>query len=82
MRKTAWNSRILNTNVVVPLKYFSNFWSSLDLPLINCQTELDLTWSKDFISEILVNTQVSVNPAAAPPTSGLSGGSATDSTHK
>ena len=32
--------------VVVPLKYLSNFWRSLDLPLINCEIELDLTPSK------------------------------------
>ena len=25
------------------LKYSSNFWGSLDLPLINCEIELDLT---------------------------------------
>ena len=43
---------ILNNNcrlyaeVVVPLKYLSNFWRSLDLPSINCEIELDLTWSK------------------------------------
>ena len=33
-------------DVVVPLKYFSNFWRSLDLPLTNCIIELDLSWSR------------------------------------
>ena len=39
----------LNVEVTIPLKYLSNFWKSLDLPLINCETELHLTWTKDCI---------------------------------
>ena len=47
------NSDILDAEVVVPLKYYSNFWRSLDLQLINCKTELDLRWEKNcIISEI------------------------------
>ena len=58
----------LDTEVVVPLKYFSNFWRSLDLPLINCETELDLLWSKEcIISEISVIPAVLGNPDADPP---------------
>ena len=34
--------------VVIPLKYLSNFWRSLNIPLINCEVELILTWSKNF----------------------------------
>ena len=30
----------LDAKVVVPLKYLSDFWRSLDLPLINCEIEL------------------------------------------
>ena len=33
----------LNTGVVVLLKYLSNFLRSLDLSLINCEIELDLS---------------------------------------
>ena len=40
------NASRLNGEVVVPLKYLSNFWRSLDLPLINCEIELNLSWSK------------------------------------
>ena len=36
------NNNILHAEVVVPLKYLSNFWRSLDLPLINCEIKLDL----------------------------------------
>ena len=39
----------LNTEVVVPLKYLSNFWRSLDLPLINCETEINLKWTKNCV---------------------------------
>ena len=31
---------------MVPLKYLSNFWRTLEMPLINCETELILTWSR------------------------------------
>ena len=42
-----------DTEVVVPLKYLSNFWRTLDLPLINCEIELNLSWSRYcVISEI------------------------------
>ena len=37
----------LNVEVTIPLKYLSNFWRFLDLPLINCEIELDLSWKKD-----------------------------------
>ena len=40
------NNSNVNAEVVVPLKYLSNFWRSLDLPLINCEIELDLSWSR------------------------------------
>ena len=28
--------------ITVPLKYLSNFWRSLEMPLINCKIELSL----------------------------------------
>ena len=34
----------LNVEVTIPLKYLSSFWRFLDLPLINCETKIDLTW--------------------------------------
>ena len=39
------DSNILDVKVVVLLKYLSNFWGSLDFPLINYEIKLDL-WSK------------------------------------
>ena len=32
-----------NVKIAVPLKYSSNFWRSLEMPLINCKAELSLT---------------------------------------
>ena len=37
------------TKVVIPLKYVSNFWRSSNIPLINCEIELILTWSKNCV---------------------------------
>ena len=31
--------------IVVPLKYIDNFWNSLNIPLINCEVSLALSWS-------------------------------------
>ena len=31
--------------IMVPLKYVSNFWRTLEMPLINCEVNLILTWS-------------------------------------
>ena len=30
--------------IAIPLKYLSNFWRSLEMPLINCKVELSLKW--------------------------------------
>ena len=38
----------MNIEIMVPLKYFSNFWRTLEMPLINCEVNLILTWSADY----------------------------------
>ena len=45
------NARVgrLNVEVVVPLKYVSNFFRSLEMPLINCKIKLNLTWKKECV---------------------------------
>ena len=35
--------------IVVPLKYLSNFWRTLEMPLINCEIELILDWSANCV---------------------------------
>ena len=37
------------TEVVIPLIHLSNFWKSLNIPLINCEVELILTWSRNCV---------------------------------
>ena len=41
--KTA-NRRPKKVEIMVPLKYLSNFWKTLDMPLANCEINLILTW--------------------------------------
>ena len=43
------NNDIKNVEIMVPLKYLSNFWRTLEMPLINCEINLDLNWSKNCI---------------------------------
>ena len=38
-----------NVEIMVPLKYLSNFWRTLEMPLINCKINLILTWSKNCV---------------------------------
>ena len=52
---------INNVEIMVPLKYLSNFWRTLEIPLINCEVELILTWSENCII-------ISTNIAAQNPT--------------
>ena len=35
--------------IAVPLKYLSNFWRSLEIPLINCKIEFSLKWYQNGI---------------------------------
>ena len=35
--------------IALPLKYLSNFWRSLEIPLINCKVELSLKWIENYV---------------------------------
>ena len=39
------NNGTKDIEIMVPLKYFSNFWRTLEMLLINCEVNLILTWS-------------------------------------
>ena len=41
------DNNVNNVKLVVPLKYISNFFRSLEMPLVNCKIDLELTWHKD-----------------------------------
>ena len=43
------NRSLKNTKIVVPLKYLSNFFRSLEMPLINCKTHLELNWNNNCV---------------------------------
>ena len=43
--KTLNNDNETGVEIMVPLKYLSNFWRTLEMPLINCEVNLILTWS-------------------------------------
>ena len=53
--KTNFVGNILNgrrkngVKIAVPLKYLSNFWRSLEMPLSNCKVELSLLWNENCI---------------------------------
>ena len=40
------NIEKISVKVLVPLQYLSNFFRSLEMPLINCKIKLNLTWGK------------------------------------
>ena len=57
-----------DVKVVVPLKHLSNFWKSLNIPLINCEVELILTWSKNCVlADMTRRNAQGNNPAIVPP---------------
>ena len=41
------DNNVSNVKLVVPLKHVSNFSRSLEMPLVNCKIDLELTWHKD-----------------------------------
>ena len=41
--KTRNNGNIKDVEIIVSLKYLSNFWRTLEMPLINCEVNLILT---------------------------------------
>ena len=43
------NSFVKNSKIVAPLKYLSNFWRSLEMPLINCKIHPKLNRIEDCI---------------------------------
>ena len=47
----------MEVTIAIPSKYLSNFWRSLDIPLINCEITLILSWYKEcvLVSKALIN---------------------------
>ena len=49
-----------NVKLVVPLKYLSNFFRSLEMPLINCKINLELKWTQNCVLSSLAAAQNNV----------------------
>ena len=51
----------------MPLKYLSNFWRTLGIPLINCEVSLNLTWSENCVltSKATRDADPDADPAVA-----------------
>ena len=43
------DGEINNVEIMVPLKYLSNFWRTLEMALINCEVNLILIWSANCV---------------------------------
>ena len=48
--KTPNNGNTKDVEIIVPLKYLSNFWRALEMQLINCEVNLVLTCSKNCVT--------------------------------
>ena len=62
------NDWLTNAKLVIPLKYLSNFWRSLNIPLIHYKVELILAWSKNCVfSDMTTRNAQRGNPAIVAP---------------
>ena len=43
------NNTEKDAEIAIPLKYLSNFWRNLDMPLINCEVSLTLSWHENCV---------------------------------
>ena len=50
-----------DVEIMVPLKYLSNFWRTLEMPLINCEVNLILTWTSKLCSYFYQRSKSSCN---------------------
>ena len=49
MVKTLDAGNTKDVKIAVPLKYLSNFWRTLEMPLSNCKINRNLTWPEDCV---------------------------------
>ena len=47
--KTPADGNTKNVEIAVPLKYLSNFWRTLETPLMKCEINLTLAWYSDCV---------------------------------
>ena len=56
-RQTPADGNTKNVEIVVPLKYYSNFWRTLEMPWINCEISLDLIGLKILLFRLQLEKQ-------------------------
>ena len=49
--------------IAVPLKYLSNVWRSLEMPLINCKVEISLKWIERCLLTVANNATFKITDA-------------------
>ena len=55
--KTPAAGNTKDVEIIVPLKYLSNFWRTLEMTLINCEVNLILTWSIKIVLLLILLVQ-------------------------
>ena len=51
-----------NVEIMVPLKYLSKFWRTLEMQLINCEIYLILTWPVNCVTtNVLANLATNIS---------------------
>ena len=65
--KLEGNNTEKEVEIVVPLKHLNNFWRTLNMPLVNCEINLILTWSENCVltSKATRDAYPDANPAVA-----------------
>ena len=59
--KTLGVDNKMNVKIPVPLKFLNNFCRTLEMPFINCEINLILTWSTDcVISSATAETKLKI----------------------
>ena len=72
------NNVIQDAKIVVPLKNLGSFWRKLDIPLINSEVSLTLTWSKNCVLTDIITR--AADPNTDPPVEAIN--SPTNATFK
>ena len=62
---------VKKVEIVVPLKYLSNFWRSLEIQLINFEVYLTLTWSENCVITSLERREITNTRADSSPTNAI-----------
>ena len=48
------NGGTKDVKIIIPSKYLSNFWRTIEIPLINCEISIQLKWSKIIFQQLVL----------------------------